>query len=352
MTPADPVSGHVDPESLFDRPEVYPLDFEPGHLNLVPMTRDTYRRSIFTDRGRIVTAASHGWRIPIGTMLDQYESRERPWRTVFFIYHIAHCGSTLLARAMDLDDRTLVIREPFALRQLAADAAAAGRPADSVYWRRCLRLTMALLGRRFDPHQTVIVKANVPVNFILDPLLALDPDCAGVALYSGFEAYLLSVLKTPAHRRWVVNVSRQLAGGIHATAGLDDVDVGALEPARAAACLWLAQISRLRAAVAAHEDLRGLDCRVLFDRPAEVLESAMRLAGSSLTRSEATAIADGELFRRHAKDPGREFDREARERELAALAAQYEGEVEAARDWIVGIGAWDGRDLPIIPSLL
>jgi hypothetical protein len=342
----------IDPETFFTRPDVYPVEFENDQVNLVPMTRETYRRSIFTDRGRIVPAGPRGWQVPIARLLTEFESRDCAQQTIFFVFHIAHCGSTLLARALDLAERTLVIREPFTLRQLAADAVAEGGPVDPAAWKRCLRMTSALLGRRYAQDQTTIVKTNVPVNFILDPLLALNPDSAGVALYTGFEHYLLSVLKTPMHRRWVMNVSDQLAGGIRATAGLDNVDVGTLDPPRAAACLWLAQVTRLRAAVAAHERLRSLDCRELFDRPADVLRAAANLAGIVLSGPETDAIAGGELFRRHAKDPGREFDREARDRELLELATRLGPEVDSARAWMIGTGAWDGVDLPMAPALL
>jgi len=352
MTPADPVPDRIDPESFFTRPDVYPVEFGQGHVALVPMTRETYRRSIFTDRGRLVPAGPRGWQIPTGRLLAEFERRDCAQQTIFFIFHIAHCGSTLLARAVDLPDRTLVVREPFTLRQLAVDAAATGVPANPAMWKRCLRMTCALLGRRYTEDQAVIVKANVPVNFILDPLLALNPDCAGVALYTGFDDYLLSVLKTPMHRRWVTNVVGQLAGAIRATPGLGSLETADLDPARAAACLWLAQVSRLHVAVAAHERLRSLDCRVLFERPAEVLQATLALAGTSLAESEAEAIAGGELFRRHAKDPDRCFDREDRDRELHILAQRLGPELESAKSWMIGTGAWDGREPQMTPALL
>ena len=37
-----------------------------------------------------------------------------------FIFHIGHCGSTLLSRALDASLRTLPLREPLTLRRLAA----------------------------------------------------------------------------------------------------------------------------------------------------------------------------------------------------------------------------------------
>ena len=80
--------------------------------------------------------------------------------------------------------------------------------------------------------------------------------------------------------------------------------------------------------------------------------AAANLAGIVLSGPETDAIAGGELFRRHAKDPGREFDREARDRELLELATRLGPEVDSARAWMIGTGAWDGVDLPMAPALL
>jgi hypothetical protein len=340
--------GQIDHRTFFARPDVFPLEFGSRHLDFVLMTADTYRRSIFTDRGRIVTAARTGWRLDTAEVLAEFERSGGRQNPVSYIFHVAHCGSTLLARALDMPQRSLVIREPSVLRQLGA-AAATGRGdrPDRAFWHRCLRLTTGLLGRRYASGQPVIVKANVPVNFIIEELMALHDGSTGILLYAGIDDYLPAVLKTPRHRRWVRNVTGDLAGGIGATAGLGDVQLDRLSDAQAAACLWLAQIRRFEHALGQRESLRSLDCIDLFSRPEAVLGAALELSGIPVEQERAADIASGELFSRHAKDPGRPYDRDARLKEMQALSVEMAEEIGEARAWIETIDAGRGAGLPL-----
>jgi hypothetical protein len=319
--------GQIDHRTFFARPDVFPLEFGSRHLDFVPMTADTYRRSIFTDRGRIVTAARTGWRLDTAEVLAEFERSGGRQNPVSYIFHVAHCGSTLLARALDMPQRSLVIREPSVLRHL--------------------RLTTGLLGRRYASGQPVIVKANVPVNFIIEELMALHDGSTGILLYAGIDDYLPAVLKTPRHRRWVRNVTGDLAGGIGATAGLGDVQLDRLSDAQAAACLWLAQIRRFEHALGQRESLRSLDCIDLFSRPEAVLGAALELSGIPVEQERAADIASGELFSRHAKDPGRPYDRDARLKEMQALSVEMAEEIGEARAWIETIDAGRGAGLPL-----
>jgi hypothetical protein len=269
----------IDPDTLFLRPDVFPLEFGPGRLDLVPMTRDSYGRSLFTDRGRVVAASREGWQAGLESIIAEFERRRVPQPSLTFIFHIAHCGSTLLSRAMDVPQRTLVIREPFVLRQLGVEAARTTAPPGTL-WRQCLCLAAALLGRRYAEDQPVVIKANVPVNFIIDELMKLNPTSSGVLLYAPLERYLLSVLKTPMHARWVDNVTGQLASGIAEVFGAEAPDLSALTTAERAGCLWLAQMRLFREALSRHDRLRSLDCEVLFERPSDVVGAAMDLAGA------------------------------------------------------------------------
>ncbi|UCC15064.1 MAG: hypothetical protein JSW21_03700 [Gammaproteobacteria bacterium] len=350
---APEATGQIDHRTFFERPDVFPLEFGSRHLDLVPMTADSYRRSIFTDRGRIVGAARTGWRLDTAEVLAEFEHSGGRQYPVCYVFHIAHCGSTLLARALDIPERTLVIREPFVLRQLGGAAASEGddKPNPS-FWHRCLRLTAGLLGRRYAAEQPVIVKANVPVNFIIDELMALHEGSTGILLYAGVDDYVPAVLKTPRHRRWVRNVTGELAGGIHATQGLGDVRIDKLSDAQAAACLWLAQMRRFEYSLAHRESLRSLDCEELFSRPREVLSAALEFSSARVGQARVAEIASGDLFSRHAKDPSRPYDRDRRLRDMQRLSKQMAGEIEEARAWIQTNGVGSDLKLPLSQPLV
>ena len=154
------------------------------------------------------------------------------------------------------------------------------------------------------------------------------------------------------HRRWVDNVTGQLAGGILAALSAAAVDLAELSTPERAACLWLAQMRRYRDAVACHERLRSLDCELFFDQPSPVLEAAMALAGAPLDAVGIRQIVDGELFRRHAKDPSRPFDSGRREAEMDALAGELGPEIHRARQLVEEIGGGTPVELPLASPLV
>src|SRR5436305_6486131 len=101
-------------DDLFASPDHYLHSFEGDAAVFVSMDRAAYCRSIFLD-GRISPVPGGAMRVP-AAMLAGRVPRPAP---TGWIFHVAHCGSTLLARALDQVQTNIVLREPLALRQLA-----------------------------------------------------------------------------------------------------------------------------------------------------------------------------------------------------------------------------------------
>src|SRR5438128_6215682 len=101
-------------DDLFVSPDHYLHSFEGDSALFVPMDRGAYHRSIFLD-GRISPASDQSMHLPAAAL---NAGAQAPARTGW-IFHVAHCGSTLLARALDDPGSNLVLREPLALRQQA-----------------------------------------------------------------------------------------------------------------------------------------------------------------------------------------------------------------------------------------
>jgi len=301
-------------ERLFASPDHYLFAFEGDRAIFRTMDRDAYHRSIFLDR-RIAALTDEEVRVPVAALTAGDIAVPR----IAWIFHVAHCGSTLLARALDRPDRNLVLREPRPLRQLGLTRVAADGD-----WRARLRLAAALAGRRYRPNLPTIVKGNVPVNFIAADLLGLDPGAPAILLYFPLRAYLLAVLRSPAHRQWVVNVTTQL--GI---AGVSGVDV-----AERAAALWLTQMRLYAELLAEYPSVRSLHADELLDAPRPALAAAAAHFGA-----DADLDAD-ELLTTYSKVPGQAFDNEARLRLRAEAAAMLGPEIACARRWL------EGRPLP------
>lgn len=309
------------PDDLFATPEQHLLAFDGGDALFVRMDRGSYHRSIFLDR-RIEALEAQPTRVALAPLVEAARDREIP-RTGW-IFHVAHCGSTLLSRLIDRIEGGLVLREPPPLRQLGL-AAASGTAGDA--WQGRLRLAAAMAGRRFDASRPTVVKANVPVNFILDPLLALDPGAPAILLHFALEPYLLAVLGSDGHRIWIDRLTEQLAPALATCVGLSS---SATTPERAAA-LWLAQMTMFDAALRAHSASRSLDAESLFADPAAAAAATATHLGLALP---SDAEADPGLISTYSKDPSRRFDEADRRARAAQRREALGDEIATARRWI------------------
>jgi hypothetical protein len=301
-------------DDLFASPDHYLHSFEGASAVFMPMDREAYHRSIFLD-ARISPAANRTMKVPAGALVDP---ARKPAPTGW-IFHVAHCGSTLLARALDRREGNLILREPLALRQIALSPDPAG-----------LALTAAMLSKRYRADLPTIVKANVPVNFILPELAALDPDARAIFLYATLGDYVLAILRSDNHRQWLRGVTAQLAAHLG--------DLSALSDAERCAALWLAQIRAFAEATALLPGARAQDAEILFSEPRRVLEAAAAHLAVPMSEGEPGEIVEGPLFATYSKNPEKPFDNEARLARRSALEAPLAEELAQARRWVESAG--------------
>jgi hypothetical protein len=297
-------------DDLFASPNHYLHSFEGDAALFVPMDRAAYHRSIFLDR-RISVARDGSMQLPFGALAGK---AGRPAPTGW-IFHVAHCGSTLLARALDKVSANLVLREPLALRQLAL----APDP-------ERLKLIMAMLSKRYRSDAPTLVKANVPVNFLLPELVAADSQARAIFLHLGLRDYLLAILRNDKHRAWVRNVTGQLATHLG--------DLSALPDAERAAALWLAQMRAFAAAIGSMPNARALDAEAFFAHPREVIADAARHLEVEMDGPEIDLMVAGPLFSTYSKNPELPFDNAARVARRRELEETLAPELEQAQAWI------------------
>lgn len=319
----------LDLAALFSDPSLMFFGFEGDHARFAPMTRDTFRRSIFHDR-RIELAEPTMFKVPLDLLLKHHAEIGFTAPRLHFIHHMAQTGSTILARALD-GAESLVIREPLHLRQLGVHAGAGFDPAFAARdWRALLGLSLTMLGKRFAPSDRVVVKGNVPVSLIAGAIADADPRQPGILLYLGLDDYLAAVLRTPAHRQWVESVTAEIRLNDDPEAG----ELAAASTGEKAAALWASLATRYQRLLASQPSMVSLDANILFDRPGETIAAASALFGISRTQSEVEAVVAGPLFSTHAKNPLQAFDGDARLARRAEAKARLGDELAAARAWL------------------
>jgi hypothetical protein len=300
------------------RPNLYLYAFEGDDALFLEMDRAAYARSIFFDR-RISPSADGLLTVPISQLLA---ANLPPPGSIGWIFHMAHGGSTLLARALDINGRSLVVREPATLRALGVEAASnAGRPDSD---------RVQMLSRRFHDDEKVVVKANVPVNAILPDLLALFSEPKAVLLHFGLEDYLTAILRSENHRNWVTFIFGELRLARHfgIKPGQD------IAIAEQAAALWLYQIRRFVDTLASNPGLCSVDSNLFFDSPRACLLAASAYFGFSLGERDADGLIGSELFATYSKNPGARFDNGDRLARVREVRKAIGPDLLIARRWL------------------
>ena len=299
-------------EELLGSPDDYLHSFDGSDALFVPMDRAAYRRSIFLDR-RISPAGAGVMRIPIAALTEAPAPLPTHW-----IFHVAHCGSTLLARALEELSTGLVLREPLALRQLAL------LPEPGAL----LAPTLGMLSRRYPGAGPTLIKANVPVNFMLPELVKADPQARAVFLHSNLPDYCVAILRSDNHRAWLRGVTQLLIDRF-------GVDLPRSDP-ELAAMLWAAQLRQFAGAMSAMPNAVSLEAEVFFARPAKVLHAASVHCGYDVAAGAAEQLVNGPLFSSYSKNPALAFDNAARVRRNRALMTELADEIAAAESWLAG----------------
>jgi len=297
-------------DDLFASPDHYLHSFDGDAAIFVPMDRAAYHRSIFLD-GRISPAGNTSARMPLSALVG----RAPPRAPTAWIFHVAHCGSTLLARGLDRVATNLVLREPLALRQLAL-APDAER----------LRVVTAMASRRYRADLPTVIKANVPVNFILPDLVSFDEQARAIFLYLELRDYLLAVLRNEGHREWLRRVTAQLAPHVG--------DLTSASDAERAAVLWMAQMQAFSRALRDLPNARSLDAERFFAEPRRFLKLAADQLSVPISGEESEAIVQGPLFATYSKNPQVQFNNEMRIARRLALEQTLANELEHAERWI------------------
>ena len=241
--------------------------------------------------------------------------RAAPPAPTAWIFHVAHCGSTLL-RA-----RSTSYRPTWCCASRSRFGSSLSRPIPNG-WRRPL----AMLSKRYRADLPTIVKANVPVNFLLADLAAFNPQAPAIILYLDLADYLIAVLRSEPNREWVRRITTLLS--VHLG------DLSGLSEAERAASLWLAQMQGFAAALGRMPNARTLDGDTFLADPRRWLRRAADHLGVPMTEDNLESVVGGPLFAAYSKNPRVPFNNAMRLARRSEFARKLAPELERAQHWI------------------
>lgn len=181
--------------SPLDDPELLPFKLDPVGQRVLWVRLSAAQRAAaaFLDERALPPSAQGGWS-PLASL---YTRASLP-APVDAIFHIGHCGSTLLARLLECWSGVQVLREPLPLRTLSDAWAVRGRPESRLSETQVQSLLHALQvvwARPLDGSRATVVKATSSCNGLVAPLLASSP-MRMVLLGLPLRTYLAALMKS------------------------------------------------------------------------------------------------------------------------------------------------------------
>lgn len=324
------------PLTPLDDPDYLPyrLDRLGSRVLMLRLSAVQRAAAAFLDERGMPADPQGAW-VPLEVFLSAAVVLPRP--RLDWIFHIGHCGSTLLSRLLETWSGCGVLREPTPLREIAAlcdagdaERGDAGRDADallSAFARYWARPTSAV--------QRHLVKATSSCNVLIEPLLETAPEDRIVLLDMPLRTYLATLLKSPgsiddarasATSRWSDLCRRT---GIDRQA----IDLATLDSAETCAMGWLAEQTRFAALL---DRAPAAVLRVDFERLLAAPETTLRAVAAhfDLDPEALPAVLVSPWWSRYAKAGDHAYGRGDRDHDLALSAQRFGTAIEAGVQWV------------------
>lgn len=312
------------------------IDFPARTAQVFEFTPADYLGAAFLDQRALAHRPFHGFSATLADVAAAMSTAPPDPPPLHWLFHIGHCGSTLISRLLDALPGLLGLREPLPLLELAMRHAQAETPEARTRFDDDLALTLALLRRGFPDTRSILVKPTSVVAVLAPELLARSPASRAIALSMKLRPWLALMLRDPTLR---VGMRQQAPARLavwHHLTGQREPVLATLRDAQVLAMSWLMQQLQwhlLRSADGMAARLMTLDFDdFLADPPGRLRVLATHLGHTA----DPMALAPGRsaaLLARYAKDPLQRFDADTRRREIDAATARFAGEIEAGMAW-------------------
>ncbi|HEX5340127.1 MAG TPA: hypothetical protein VFX47_04545, partial [Gammaproteobacteria bacterium] len=310
------------------------LDFANRRGLVVRTAEIIYRQTAFLDQ-RMFTADTQG--VWFGFDALQQIAAKLPSRTAHYIFHVGHCGSTLLSRLLAELPGCFPLREPIAFLALAMAQRTIGSPdaaLDKATWQHLFDMVACLQTRCYRDSDTALVKSTSAGINLIQTVLARDTDTRALYLHVSLETYLATMLRAEANRESVRAYAPAWLADLRLLADLPALELSGLDDAQLTALAWLAnRLHAERATEAFAGRVLWLDFDRLLADPLQLLRDSATFLDLDVPPTHLDTLLENPLLRRYAKDPSQSFSPATRTDELAEARQRCAGEIRAGLDW-------------------
>jgi hypothetical protein len=322
--------------ALATDPSIHLHDFDLGQrtATLVRLSEAELRTASFLD-ARALKPDTKGLVLPIESLIDAAEQvPQRPYDTIF---HVAHCGSTLVSRLLAALPNNLPKREPLAWLGAAVHARRVQLDITERAWGRLFNATSRTLARRFRDGERVLLKSTSVGANLMPWALGVDPSQRAICVTMTFESWLAKLLDDESARDDVLGRKLHWLQDLRQTTRRDDVAPDKLGELETLAACWLAPMRWFAGGVRLVPDrTRIVTTEALLEHPTVGLATLAAFLGLGASAEQIQAAVDGPLLKEYSKAPGEAFDRVAAADELKAARERHKDAIAQARAFIDG----------------
>jgi len=321
------------PASAVDDPELLPfkLDLVGQRVLWLRLSGEQRRAAAFLDERALPKDAQGAW-LPLASLLPP---RPVAVADAAAIFHIGHCGSTLLSRLLDSWPQVQGLREPLPLRTLAeawpllATPQSRLQPADA---GALLRALWTRWSQSLPPATRTVVKASSSCNGLLAPLLAQSSTLRVVLLDIPLRPYLATLLKSPGSVLDAAHAAGERLGDLQARGVAAGAALHGLSLPQQCAMGWLAERLRFAALAAVSERVLRVDFEALLAQPQATLHAIA--AHLSLPATGVDAAMASPVWGRYSKAPDHGYGRDDRAHDLALAMQRHRDQIESGVAWV------------------
>lgn len=313
----------------------YRIDPDADAIELLRVDREFYRQAPFLDQRAFVGRRLDGLRARLPEVAALLPEAAPALR---FIFHIGHCGSTLISRSLDGLPGVLGLREPLPLLALVAAAETLATPSarlSTAQFNALTGIVRKLLARGFEPTDRPVIKASSVVSVLTDQLFGTAD--RALLLTLPLPIHLAALLRDPGLRAAARATTRPRLTYYRLRVGDDGTRLSDLADAECIALSWLIENDRAqRLATAADTGERVL--RFDFETWLAEPEASMAQIATALDLPHTPELIVRALQQaapgRYAKDHRQAFDASTRRRELDQASRQFAAEIDQGRRFV------------------
>ncbi len=332
MNTAKSIEDWVD--ALENRPEVFPhnLDLVSGRLLLVELSADQISSASFLDQRVLTPTTSWAW-VPWPLVSDIFKNLPVA-KPASFIFHVGHCGSTLLSRLLAFAQDTQCLREPLPLRTLAQDFANDGDGRSFLTQPIRQEYLMILSKMWCRGSVDTVIKATSICTDLLADINTSAPGSKSIFIYNRPETHIATLLAGQNALTDLKGFAQLRLQRLQQKTGLD-IQLNQLTAGQLAALSWLSETSSAtRSLEACPQQIKLLEFDSMLDDPNETLTGVLHHLGITATVETIDKAVQSPVLQTYSKAPEHRYNAQTRAAILADSRVKFREDINDALGWL------------------